>query len=71
MRTEDEIIAMWKQEGRGLTYEDYCIFVFRVGHLNYHKYNDAHWRDSDIMDKSDVWKALRNTETVFQKAVSL
>ena len=70
MLEEHQLKGMWKREGRGLTFEDYCIFVTRIGHIKYRSYNDAHWRDSDIMDKSDVWKALRNTEIVFQKAVT-
>jgi len=52
----------FKEDGRGLTYEDYWIFVCIVGHQNYRLYNDAHWRDSDIIDKSDVWKKLMEVE---------
>jgi len=52
----------WKSDGRGLTFEDYWIFVSLVGHRTYRMYNDAHWRDSDIVDKSDVWKKLQRIE---------
>ena len=58
-------------DGRGLTFEDYCIFVLRVGHWNYSKYNQAHRRDVDITTGMDVWEALRKTEAPWVKAVSL
>ncbi len=54
----------WHKEGLGLTFEDYWIYVRMVGHRKYRMYNEAHWRDSDIVDKSDVWNALRKQEVV-------
>lgn len=48
-------------EGRGLTYEDYWIYVCLVGHQKYRNYNTAHWRDVDITTKTDVWNALQET----------
>lgn len=69
--TEERLVEMYLSEGRGLTFEDYCIFVCKIGHLNYTKYYTAHCKDSDIIDGTAVWEALRNTEVPFQKAVSL
>ncbi len=55
-----EIWRGWKEDSRGLAYEDYWIYVRIVGHQNYRMYNDAHWRDSNIIDKSDVWNKLKD-----------
>ena len=70
MKTESTLRSMWEEEGTGLTFEDYCIFVTRIGHIKYRTYRAAHWRDVDVTTGMDVWNALHDTTKPFQKAVT-
>ena len=68
---ERNVKKMWENDNRGLTYEDYCIYVFRVGYQNYARYNQAHWRDVDVTTGMDVWKTLQNAEPKWVKAIAI
>ena len=41
----------WQRERPDLTYEDYWIFVCLVGHVDYHKYLDAHFNDYEHINQ--------------------